>query len=232
MKRILWLSAICLPAVVMACQAEGDKKVEVSVNEAGEPAAPEMVIDDVTVGYTDDTSRSAKRVEDIVIDPAVMIDGAALSTNDDEGFAMNAFPPMLPETEHHMDAWLRNDCLVCHEEGVVGAPVVRHRGMSRMLLKANCRTCHVFPDADAGPLTNLAGEEIQVFEANAFPPTLPVDDSHSQAWMRKDCLMCHQWGAEGAPKVRHYGMSTLLLEANCRSCHLPGANSAVTDVPQ
>ncbi len=128
------------------------------------------------------------------------------------GFAPNAFPPTLVGAEFHGEAWTRTDCLLCHEAGRDGAPVVEHEGMSPLLLESKCRTCHV-PEP--------AGD----FIYNAFPPTLPDDDSHADAWLRDDCLLCHETGTNDAPIVRHADMSPELLKARCRTCHvmIPGS---------
>jgi cytochrome c5 len=205
MKRILLIGSVALLALGIACQS-GKK----------DPAGD---VDDVDVVDVVDEET-----------PAVMVDHS--EALDDEGFSMNAFPPMLPNTAEHDDAWLNDDCLLCHETGVSGAPIVKHHGMSEWLLKARCRSCHIVADPDAGPLTNLAGDELVTFNADAFPPTLPVDEDHRGAWLRDDCLACHQYGMRGAPKVRHTGMSPILLQARCRSCHVPGASSSLTDVPE
>ncbi|MCA9299012.1 MAG: hypothetical protein KDA28_08095, partial [Phycisphaerales bacterium] len=60
-----------------------------------------------------------------------------------QGFAANAFPPMIPASESHPNTWTVDNCLMCHESGVRDAPVVQHRGMPPVLLKSKCRTCHV-----------------------------------------------------------------------------------------
>jgi|GEM_PF-1353114 len=225
MKRRLWI-LLGPPALVLACQTGGEPSEAPAV--AAQVSAPQAAVTE-TVAASEPTAsvaRSPRTPTDftgpIVIDDAVRIDGGPADSLDEEGFAGNAFPPMLPKTEHHENAWLRDDCLLCHEQGLTGAPVVQHRGMSALLAEANCRTCHVAADPSAGPLTNMAGEEVIEFLVDAFPPALPVDNSHSNAWLRKDCLSCHLYGVQGASQVRHHGMSELLLEANCRSCHVPG----------
>ncbi len=60
-------------------------------------------------------------------------------------FDEHAFPPMLPNSRSHVNTWTSTDCLHCHEDGLKGAPVTKHASehMPRLLLKANCRTCHV-----------------------------------------------------------------------------------------
>ncbi len=61
----------------------------------------------------------------------------------DAGFADFAFPPMIPASGQHRKAWRKDDCLLCHEDGLMGAPIVRHEGLPPLTLKAKCRTCHV-----------------------------------------------------------------------------------------
>lgn len=84
------------------------------------------------------------------------------------------------------------------------------------------------PAVPEGPLviiTNdiLTDTDVDVtFADNAFPPLLPKDDDHAGAWMRTDCLLCHDNEDKDAPQIEHEGMSSWLLEARCRSCHLPG----------
>ncbi|MAF66987.1 MAG: hypothetical protein CMJ84_15190 [Planctomycetes bacterium] len=67
------------------------------------------------------------------------------------------------------------------------------------------------------------------FARNAFPPTLPVDETHADAWYGDDCLLCHADGDQGAPRVRHSGMARLLLQARCRTCHVPGGEGDPVD---
>jgi len=132
-------------------------------------------------------------------------------------FLPQAFPPIMPDTEWHQDAWMRNDCLRCHETGVGEAPVVKHEGMPEILLVAKCRSCHVLvPGAkprERAPTTT--GE----FAPDAFPPMMPASESHRDAWLRDDCLLCHENGIKGAPKIVHKGMPDILLTAKCRTCH-------------
>ena len=61
----------------------------------------------------------------------------------DEEYADNAFPPMIPASASHRDAWRKDNCLLCHEDGVRDAPVVKHKDMPKLLLKSKCRSCHV-----------------------------------------------------------------------------------------
>lgn len=136
-------------------------------------------------------------------------------------FAAYAFPPLLPQNENHSNSWLRKDCLLCHQAGISGAPVIKHESMSDALLSARCRTCHL----DA-PATADLSEYDHSFSSDAFPPTLPFDDTHGQAWLKDDCMLCHETGVGRAPIVKHTGMADDLLLGRCRSCHLPSVSSS------
>jgi len=135
-------------------------------------------------------------------------------------FADNAFPPTVPDTQWHQDAWLKNDCLRCHETGVQDAPRVIHKDLPIVLLTAKCRTCHVLipGQAPAKSLTPLV--EPGDFAANAFPPMIPDSGSHRNVWRKDDCLLCHRTGVKDAPIVKHRDMPKILLTAKCRSCHV------------
>ena len=65
------------------------------------------------------------------------------------GFAVNAFPPTLPDDDDHRRSWTQDDCLLCHKNGINEAPVVKHEGMPELLLTAKCRSCHVTVDESA-----------------------------------------------------------------------------------
>lgn len=64
-------------------------------------------------------------------------------TDEEKRYAEFAFPPMIPASASHQETWLKDNCLLCHESGVRGAPVVKHKDMPKILLKAKCRSCHV-----------------------------------------------------------------------------------------
>ena len=129
----------------------------------------------------------------------------------------NAFPPTLSDTKYHRDAWVKNDCLRCHETGVGAAPTVVHTNMSPLLLQAKCRSCHVkIPGAKPRLVKKAPGE----FEDDAFPPMMPASTSHKKAWTTTECLLCHEDGTKGAPIVTHRGMPRRLLTAKCRTCHV------------
>ncbi len=136
------------------------------------------------------------------------------------GFLPNAFPPTLSDTKWHADAWLRNDCLRCHETGVSDAPVVRHRGMPELLKAAKCRSCHVLEPGKRPRPPDERAERADGFLPNAFPPMIPASPSHRNAWKRDDCRLCHENGISGAPKIVHRGMPEILKVSKCRSCHV------------
>lgn len=134
-----------------------------------------------------------------------------------DDIAGHEFPPTIPDTPSHQNSWELPSCLRCHETGVQGAAVVKHKGMPKILLSAKCRTCHVFIPGSK-PRPKPATDSL--FEENAFPPMIPASSSHKQAWWKDDCLLCHEDGLRGAPKVVHNGMPRLLLRAKCRTCHV------------
>ncbi|GJM26086.1 MAG: hypothetical protein DHS20C16_25010 [Phycisphaerae bacterium] len=143
---------------------------------------------------------------------------------DNVQFAKNAFPPALPDTDWHREGWKRNDCMRCHETGVANAPQVQHQGLPDILFTAKCRSCHVLipgllPRSQREPGYKAPGTDSR-FNANAFPPMMPNSESHKNAWIKDDCLLCHQSGIQGAPLIMHKDLPPILLEAKCRSCHV------------
>jgi len=58
-------------------------------------------------------------------------------------FAEGAFPPTIPNDDDHKNSWSRNDCLTCHEEGKMDAPIMEHTSLPDIAKEAKCRTCHV-----------------------------------------------------------------------------------------
>ncbi len=64
---------------------------------------------------------------------------------EDSEFASWAFPPMMPNNQKHERAWGKKNCLLCHEDGTRNAPIIKHEGLPKIVLKAKCRTCHVQP---------------------------------------------------------------------------------------
>ena len=135
-------------------------------------------------------------------------------------FADFAFPPTLSDTAHHQRAWLRDDCLRCHETGVQDATVVRHADMPDVLLTAKCRSCHVLIPGSGPAKPKPKPPEEQRFADFAFPPMIPASNDHRGAWNRTDCLLCHEDGTQGAPLVVHQDLPKRLLKAKCRTCHV------------
>jgi len=154
-------------------------------------------------------------------DPVLKL--VADDTDPDTGFAGNAFPPTLSDTDWHRDGWLVNDCMRCHETGVMDGPVVMHKGMPERLVTAKCRTCHVLiPGDDENAIIIVQEDENDMFEDYAFPPVLPNSKAHLDAWTIEDCLRCHEEGVDDAPVVKHESehLPRLLLKAKCRTCHV------------
>ncbi|MFO1077627.1 MAG: multiheme c-type cytochrome [Planctomycetota bacterium] len=151
----------------------------------------------------------SRRPEPVAQDP--------VSAAPERDIAEHAFPPVMPDIEQHKDAWLLDSCLRCHETGVEKAPPVRHVDLPAVLLTAKCRTCHVFVP---GQQPRERPKVVTPFDDNAFPPMIPASADHGSAWWRDDCLLCHEDGTHGAPKIEHEGMPRLLLKSKCRSCHV------------
>lgn len=140
-------------------------------------------------------------------------------------FEDNAFPPTVSDSKWHQNAWQKNDCLRCHETGVGDAPEVAHLGMSSLLLEAKCRTCHVLipgekPHESAKARALGKVEEDVGYADFAFPPSIPVSGSHTSAWLKDDCMLCHETGLSGAPKVVHKRVPLIALQGKCRTCHV------------
>ncbi|USN99622.1 MAG: hypothetical protein H6810_02870 [Phycisphaeraceae bacterium] len=139
------------------------------------------------------------------------------------GFAEHAFPPTIPDRDWHREAWTRTDCLTCHETGVQNAPILRHRGLPALTLQAKCRSCHVLipGKTEARPASARPPEVNDQFAENAFPPMIPNSPDHRGAWGKNQCLICHETGTGGAPKVEHGPqIPRLALIVQCRSCHV------------
>jgi len=151
--------------------------------------------------------------------PSVVVGESDIAIDPETGFAVAAFPPTIPDREWHQDAWLKNNCLDCHETGVGDAPMIRHKGLPRITWESKCRSCHVLipGKTEAAPIA----KEDSPYEPWAFPPMLPNNANHAKAWGDRDCLMCHLDGLRGAPVVEHKtGVPRLALKSKCRSCHV------------
>lgn len=232
-----WLSLVLVTAGVLTVGCRAGKKeaaaavpsddVPAVAAEAAEPVEPTGPTDPLEparpvepAGSTEPVQqqRPAAPAAPAPAKPAQAQKGAA----EEEPYDIqeHAFPPTLSDTEWHENAWLQDDCLRCHETGVGDAPVVRHRKMPSILLTAKCRTCHVqIPGSEPiepAPRT----EEEQQFSANAFPPMIPASASHTMAWIKDDCLLCHETGTKGAPVTVHQGLPEIYKQAKCRSCHV------------
>ncbi len=79
--------------------------------------------------------------------------------------------------------------------------------------------CGGGPDEITGNSQDAGG----IYAGNAFPPVLPNDDDHEPewraSWTKSTCLNCHKDGSNDAPIVVHDGMSELLVQGKCRTCH-------------
>ena len=211
LKRTLLPLAVASVAALWACQSDTGGSAAGPSSSAQAPAVhPQTAPQSAHAGTAGEASAMTPAE---VVAPGVVPDAVPGFTPTE--FVDNAFPPTLPGDENHSNAWLRTDCLMCHENGIQDATLVQHNGMSKLLLSGNCRSCHVVVAPEAEP------DDEFPFARNAFPPTLPTDDSHSNAWLRDDCTMCHENGIQGAPRIVHRDMAPLLLKARCRSCHLP-----------
>lgn len=69
------------------------------------------------------------------------------------------------------------------------------------------------------------------FAKNAFPPPLPDKPQHHEAWLITDCMGCHSGDVPGeAPAVVHKDLPEVLLEVNCRTCHVLISEEPVAEV--
>ena len=216
------IGQVVLPLALLALIAVGQWGVDVRAERA---AAPAVALDSTeSVAAAQDETEppiqnksSKKSKQSAQVDKPASDETVTAELPHEAEFLPNAFPPVIPDTDWHQDAWLRDDCLRCHETGVGEAPQIVHEGMAPILLKAKCRSCHVFIEGTPAPPQE---EKASQFDANAFPPMIPASGSHRTAWVKDDCLLCHESGNSGAPVVVHEGMPGLLLQAKCRSCHV------------
>jgi ferredoxin len=212
------IGQVVLPLAVLALIAVGQWGGEV---HAERDLAPAMGLDSAeSIGTAqDETEQPTKKnkKQSAAEETPASDETAAGEVAHEAEFLPNAFPPVIPDTEWHQEAWLRDDCLRCHETGVGQSPQIVHEGMPQILLKAKCRSCHVFIEGTPAPPQE---ETVSQFDANAFPPVIPDTDWHQDAWLRDDCLRCHETGVGQAPQIVHEGMAQILLKAKCRSCHV------------
>lgn len=77
------------------------------------------------------------------------------------------------------------------------------------------------PEATPPPPTFTPVPEPAVpFAKGAFPPPMPDIEQHQEAWLITDCIKCHGEELGEAPTVKHEGLPELLLQVNCRTCHV------------
>lgn len=149
--------------------------------------------------------------------PSVVVGDADLEIDPETGFALAAFPPTIPDREWHKEAWTLDNCLDCHETGVQDAPMIRHKGLPDITWDSKCRSCHVLIPGNTDYTQKVEETE---FASWAFPPMMPNNDNHDQAWGNNNCLMCHEDGSRNSPVLVHEGMPRIMLKAKCRSCHV------------
>ena len=149
--------------------------------------------------------------------PTVRIGDSDILLDPETGFALAAFPPTIPDRPWHKDAWMVNNCLDCHETGVQDAPRIRHEGLPDIAYQSKCRTCHVLIPGSTDYTPKAEDSE---YASWAFPPMMPNNQKHEQAWGKKNCLLCHEDGTQNAPIVKHEGMPKIILKAKCRTCHV------------
>lgn len=153
--------------------------------------------------------------------PSVIVGESDIKLDPETGFALAAFPPTIPDREWHKNAWFVNDCLSCHETGVGDAPMIRHVGLPEIVFDSKCRSCHVLIPGEANYDTSVPEFDPETgFASWAFPPLMPNNDKHEQAWGNRNCMMCHEDGIQNAPIVKHVGLPQIALESKCRSCHV------------
>ncbi|MGW8281765.1 MAG: hypothetical protein ACWGON_00575 [Gemmatimonadota bacterium] len=108
--------------------------------------------------------------------------------------AQDATPPV---PSHDMAG--KENCAMCHGEGVMGAPVMPAFHKENGYENAMCMACH----AESSPA-----------QAGMAAPEIPHD-----AAGKENCAMCHGEGVMGAPKTPE---SHAEIEADqCSICHSP-----------
>lgn len=227
-RHLIWSGGVGVVALLAACQsgapaANAEPEHEAVASEsvphqlrASEPSSRPIVAQRPA-------STGIKQAEtaaggDVGVDVGFDVGQGDIAIDPETGYAIAAFPPTIPDRDWHRDAWLKNDCLRCHETGVGQAPMIRHRGLPEITFASKCRSCHVLIPGK----TDVAAlhEEDSVYEDYAFPPMLPNDVNHAGAWNTKNCLLCHEDGVRGAPIVEHKTLPAIALTAKCRSCHV------------
>ncbi len=186
-------------------------------------------------GYTESTAAAIPTVPDYADDdrPTVVVGKSDIELDPETGFALAAFPPTIPDRAWHQDAWFVNDCLNCHETGVEDAPMIRHVGLPEIAFESKCRSCHVLIPGEANYVTDVPEfDPVTGFASWAFPPMMPNNDKHEQAWGKSNCMMCHEDGTRGAPIVKHKGLPRIALVSKCRSCHVQVRSDETSPWPE
>ncbi|MDE3091042.1 MAG: ammonia-forming cytochrome c nitrite reductase subunit c552, partial [Chloroflexota bacterium] len=115
-------------------------------------------------------------------------------------------PPQIPHAKEG-----HTDCLSCHEKGVNGAPKFPpdHTGRTNDM----CLGCHTFKPGAASATAAPTAASTPATLSNVPPPIPHTLEGRDQ------CLVCHQTGGGGAPKVPadHAGRTN----DQCRTCHQP-----------
>lgn len=210
--------AVLLLGMIAACQSESTPEVRAAQTQR-EPGAQPVVPDTSAREPVPDAEVPQEKPKtDRKATPSPQEKPPRPKPQEKPGkFDANAFPPTVPDTAWHKDAWFKDDCLRCHETGVAEAPPVIHKDLPKVLMTAKCRSCHVLIP---GTTPRMRIVERTPFDENAFPPMIPASASHRQAWTRDDCLLCHDSGVAGAPIVVHQSLPKILLKSKCRTCHV------------
>ncbi len=186
-------------------------------------------------GYTESSAAAIPIINEHEEDthPTVVIGESEIELDPETGFARAAFPPTIPDQEWHKDAWFVNDCLNCHETGVEDAPMIRHVGLPEIAFDSKCRSCHVLIPGEANYDAVIPEfDPVTGFASWAFPPLMPNNDKHEQAWGENNCMMCHEDGTRGATIVKHEGLPRIALVSKCRSCHVQVRSDETSPWPE
>ena len=221
-KHLIWSGSVVGIAILAACQSDvltASAESEASAapssahSDVGERVAPRVRAKSAA-GAETRVAVNAERVVDVGFD----VGQGDLVIDAQTGFAVAAFPPTIPDRAWHADAWNTDDCMSCHETGVGEAPMIRHRGLPDLAFESKCRTCHVLIPGKTEMVNRYEAESL--YEDYAFPPMLPNNVNHAGSWNTNNCLLCHENGVRGAPKIRHRMLPPITMEAKCRTCHV------------
>lgn len=129
-------------------------------------------------------------------------------------------PPSIPHPLFDEKSMGGKSCLGCHKDGgympmwKAYTPITPHPEMT------NCRSCHVRPEAkDTFEPTTFAPAQHVELPKGAIPGAPPRIPHPLD--MRSNCVACH--GGPAAPKEIRTSHPE---RANCRQCHVTGAEQA------